>query len=70
MNCYEAIRKAFPEASDKELDELFNSYKDKGTSWSNINDSRFLSECVDHLRSQGFVFGCGAKDGCTPGCTC
>ncbi|MFA5500393.1 MAG: hypothetical protein WC404_04875 [Candidatus Omnitrophota bacterium] len=70
MNCWEAVSKTFQGIPENEINDLLNTFRSKRGGWNTLEGSIFLRDCVEYLESQGYVFGCGAKDGCTPGCTC
>ncbi|MFA5401267.1 MAG: hypothetical protein WC359_12540 [Dehalococcoidia bacterium] len=57
MSEYEAIRTAFPGASKDDIDTL-------------AKHRAFVHEVTLYLQDQGYIFGCGCKDGCPPYCTC
>lgn len=57
MNQYEAVRAAFPDASQDDVNKL-------------AEDRWFVHDVTLYLMSHGFIFGCGTKDGCFPYCAC
>jgi hypothetical protein len=73
INEFNALAMTFPECSQQEIHKLYSSYNftnKRGRPENSFRTSSLLSDCVRHLESKGYEFGCGAKDGCTPGCTC
>lgn len=73
INEYEALAMTFSECSKREIHELYSSYNfvnKRGRAENSFRHSKLLRECIRHLENKGYVFGCGAKNGCIPGCTC
>jgi len=69
-SAFDVIRECFPGTSQDEVQALCDSIN-QGERWNDkINGSQFLSDCLKHLTSKGYVFGCGTKNGCPPGCHC